>query len=81
MFYYHLKRSPGRAASSALHLFPTGGHGFGLCQTDTAWKECCDWPLAAQRFMQDRGFAPNEPSSVCTGVYQQDSSVTCHPKH
>ena len=80
MFYYHLKRSPGRAASSALHLYPTGGHGFGLCQSSTAWKECCDWPLVAQRFMQDRGFAPNEPSSVCTGVYQADSSVTCHPK-
>ena len=32
MFYYHLKRAAGRTPQSALHLYPSGGHGFGMCQ-------------------------------------------------
>jgi acetyl esterase/lipase len=79
VFYYQLKRSKGRQPSSALHLYPTGGHGFGLCQSSTEFKECCDWPLAAQRFMQDLGFAPNVPKTPCTGVYQANGSFECHP--
>lgn len=78
MLYYHLKRSAGRKPSSALHLYPTGGHGFGLCQVETENKECCDWPLAAQRFMQDQGFAPNWPAKPCDGVYDKDGSLKCH---
>ena len=82
MFYYKLKRSVGRKPTSALHLYPTGGHGFGLCQNtqDGHVKECCDWPLAAQRFMQDLNFAPGFPDAPCTGVYQADGDSICHPK-
>ena len=40
---------------------PQGGHGFGLCQTEAAWLEICDWPKQAQRFLQDHGFAPGWP--------------------
>lgn len=78
VLYYQLKRTTGRAPSSALHLFPTGGHGFGLCQAMTSNKECCEWPLAAQRFMQDGGFAPNWPTLPCTGVYNAKGDVQCH---
>lgn len=79
MFYYHLKRSAGRKPASALHLYPVGGHGFGLCQPSPEFMECCDWPLAAQRFLQDRGFAPNAPTKPCTGVYEPDGSWKCNP--
>lgn len=78
MLYYQLKRTTGRAPSSALHLFPTGGHGFGLCQAMTSNKECCEWPLAAQRFLQDGGFAPHWPALPCTGVYNAKGDVQCH---
>ena len=78
MLYYHLKRSAGRKPASALHLYPTGGHGFGLCQASTTNKECCEWPLAAQRFMQDHGFAPNWPVTACDGVYDAKGSLQCH---
>lgn len=77
MLYYHLKRSAGRSPSSALHLYPTGGHGFGLCQADPGNKECCEWPLAAQRFLQDRGFAPGWPAAPCDGVYDAEGSLQC----
>lgn len=45
----------------AIHIANKGGHGFGLCQTETAWLEICDWPKQAQRFLQDHGFAPGWP--------------------
>lgn len=77
-FYYQLKRSAGRKPASALHIFPTGGHGFGLCQSSTVYHQCCDWPLNAQRFLQALGFAPRLPTSPCTGVYQADGSMSCH---
>ena len=78
MFYYLLKRSVGRTPASALHLYPTGGHGFGLCQGSTIYHQCCDWPLHAQRFLQALGMAPHLPSSPCTGVYQPNGSMSCH---
>lgn len=78
MLYYHLKRAPNRQASSALHLYPTGGHGFGLCQGSSSFEQCCDWPLEAQRFLQAIGFAPNLPSSPCTGVFGPKGDLTCH---
>ena len=78
MFYYLLKRSVGRTPASALHLYPTGGHGFGLCQGSTIYHQCCDWPLQAQRFLQALGMAPHLPSSPCTGVYQLNGSMSCH---
>ena len=38
---------------------PAGGHGFALCQgLDSEDHECCDWPKAARRFLQDVGVAP-----------------------
>ena len=78
MFYYHLKRAAGRKPSSAIHIYPTGGHGFGLCQASTDNKECCGWPLAAQRFMQDHGFAPNWPATPCDGVFDAKGDMQCH---
>ena len=79
MFYYKLKRSAARKPASALHLYPRGGHGFGLCQASTKFEQCCEWPLAAQRFLQAMGFAPNLPSAPCTGVFQAGGDLTCRP--
>eukprot|EP00040_Diaphanoeca_grandis_P024956 m.137882 g.137882 ORF g.137882 m.137882 type:complete len:348 (-) comp29955_c1_seq2:30-1073(-) len=86
MFYYKLKQSAHRTPVSAMHLYPKGGHGFGLCQTTgpgpdhgpPGFLECCDWPLAAQRFLQNKNLASGLPTSPCTGVYDADGSLTCH---
>jgi acetyl esterase/lipase len=40
-----------------IHMYNKGGHGFGLCQGTKDWLEVCDWPKAAQRFLQDLGMA------------------------
>lgn len=58
-----------RAPKSALHLYPEGGHGFGVCSelnTDPTrrFQECCDWPQAALRFLQDKGFANGYPTDI-----------------
>jgi len=45
------------------HLYPKGGHGFGLCQTMKTFEEVCDWDQAAKRFMQGLGHAPGFPTS------------------
>ena len=45
-----------------MHLYPTGGHGFALCQQFAKFEEVCDWPKAAQRFLQGHGFAPGSGS-------------------
>jgi len=63
-------------------LYPRGGHGFGLCSelnTDStrAFEQCCDWPNAAQRFLQDHGFAPGLPTKVeiCNATYEYVTPV------
>jgi hypothetical protein len=43
--------------------YPKGGHGFGLCQGESEWLEVCDWPKAAQRFLQDLGMAKGWPAT------------------
>ena len=58
------------AALGALHLYPKGGHGFGLCSelnpapNASSFLQCCDWPEHAQRFLQGPGFAPGFPTTV-----------------
>ena len=56
--------SVGDNPTSSVHVYPHGGHGFGLCQGLDAWQEMCDWPKAAQRFLQDHGMAPGWPKGV-----------------
>lgn len=63
--YYSALRDAS-APASALHVYPKGGHGFGLCQNfpgevSPRFEECCDWPLAALRFLQDHRIAPGWP--------------------
>ena len=92
MFYYHLKQAAGvsdknKVPASALHVYPRGGHGFGLCQSGNeavdagqplgGFDACCDWPLHAQRFLQLAGMAPHIPSHPCADVYAPDGSLTC----
>ena len=64
----------------SLHLYPHGGHGFGLCSelnTDSTrvFEQCCDWPNSAQRFLQDQKFALNLPTKVeiCNSTYVYDT--------
>lgn len=59
-----------------VHLYPHGGHGFGLCSelnparfaAKDAFQACCDWPNHAQRFLQELDLAPGWPTNVslCT---------------
>ena len=49
-----------------LHLYPRGGHGFGLCQElkHHPSPEVCDWAAAAGRWLRDIGLiAPPAPES------------------
>jgi len=55
-----------KAPSPSIHTSNKGGHGFGLCQTESSWLEICDWPKHAQRFLQDIGAAPGWPEGKPT---------------
>jgi acetyl esterase/lipase len=64
----------------SLHMYPHGGHGFGLCSelnTDSTrvFEQCCDWPNSAQRFLQDQKFALDLPTKVeiCNSSYIYDT--------
>ena len=55
------------APTGAVHLYPTGGHGFGLCanwQPVGGFQACCEWPLSAQRFLQQHGWALGWPTNI-----------------
>ena len=52
-----------KAPPPTVHIYPKGGHGFGLCQTFKQFEEVCDWTEAARRFVQDQGAAPGFPKS------------------
>jgi acetyl esterase/lipase len=64
------------APSPTVHLYPRGGHGFGICSEVNparfapvnAFQACCDWPSHAQRFLQELDYAPGWPAnvSICT---------------
>merc|ERR1712083_825396 len=58
--YYSRMLSNG-VPSPTLHMYPKGGHGFGICQ-GRAFQECCEWPLHALRFLQDNEFVPGFPA-------------------
>ena len=71
-----------KAPLSNLVLYPRGAHGFGLCSelnTDSTrtFLQCCDWPNAAQRFLQDLGFALGFPKKVeiCNSTYVYDTPL------
>jgi acetyl esterase/lipase len=60
-----------KAAWSSLHVYPTGGHGFGLCQQfcnskGCKYQETCGWPSAVFSFLQDHGLAKGWPSPFPT---------------
>ena len=58
------------APHPAVHLYPKGGHGFGVCaELDPVggFEMCCEWPSHALRFLQSLGFAPGWPSNITRG--------------
>ena len=66
LMYTRALREAG-APAGAVHLYPKGGHGFGLCvELDPVggFEQCCEWPLAAQRFLQQGGWAPGFPQNI-----------------
>ena len=94
VFFYKLKQvmhvaAGNKVPASTLHIYPRGGHGFGLCQAGTeapaagqplgGYNECCDWPMDAQRFLQLSGLAPHIPTHPCASVYAPDGSMPCAP--
>jgi hypothetical protein len=55
------------AHKPALHLYPFGNHGFGVCAEFAprgGFQECCEWPLHAQRFLQNLDLAPGWPDTL-----------------
>ena len=46
LLYLALKHA--KAPASELHVYPVGGHGFGLCKKD---EEVCSWPQRATEYM------------------------------
>ena len=61
-------------ASAELHVFPCGGHGYGLCTAGTQKKtlagKCvaCTWPDRAARFLKD-AVRPCERAGAFNGEY------------
>lgn len=55
------------APTGNVHLYPKGGHGFGVCaELDPigGFLQCCEWPFHMQRFMQNLGVAPGWPYNI-----------------
>jgi len=58
------------APAGVVHLYPNGGHGFGVCaELDPVggFEMCCEWPAHALRFLQRLGFAPGWPANISQG--------------
>ncbi len=65
------------APHPALHMYPLGGHGFGVCaELDPVggFEMCCEWPSHALRYLQYIGMAPQWPANLtdawCTTMCQ-----------
>ena len=55
------------APKGSLHLYPSGGHGFGVCAELNpvgGFLQCCEFPLHALRFLQNNGMAPGWPYNI-----------------
>lgn len=59
-YWLHLKQNN---VWSELHLYPTGGHGYGRCYGHRNSEEVCTWPDRGQRFLQTLGLAPTAQTS------------------
>jgi len=66
------------APKPVVHMYNKGGHGYGLCQGMKEWLEVCDWPKAAQRFLQDIGMAPGWPSTSADADQALQLKQGCH---
>lgn len=60
-YWLHLKQN---SVWSELHLYPTGGHGFGRCYGHRSSGAECTWPARGQLFLHTLGLAPKNQSSV-----------------
>ena len=56
LLYLALKRA--QAPPSELHLYPSGGHGFGLCQHGL---DVCSWTKRAQQYLETIKVGPGDP--------------------
>lgn len=55
------------APPGVVHLYPNGGHGFGVCAELNpigGFELCCEWTEHALRFLQRMDFAPGWPSNI-----------------
>jgi acetyl esterase/lipase len=61
--YYYLALKQHKASPSELHVYPTGGHGYGRCtntSTITADLDVCTWPDRALDFFKTHGMIPKQ---------------------
>ena len=56
LLYLTLKKV--KSPPSELHVFPSGGHGFGLC---THGEDVCSWPNKAQQYLEQLRVIPGDP--------------------
>ena len=56
--FYYLGLKTAHAPPSEMHLYPSGGHGFGLC-TPAPTREVCTWTNRAQQWLQALGLVGN----------------------
>ena len=56
LLYLALKQAG--APPSELHIYPQGGHGFGLCQRR---EDVCSWPDRARQFLEQQDIIPGDP--------------------
>jgi acetyl esterase/lipase len=55
------------APKGSVHMYPKGGHGFGVCAEFNpvgGFELCCEWPAHALRFLQGLGAAPGWPGNI-----------------
>jgi acetyl esterase/lipase len=52
--FYYLGLKAAAAPPSELHVFPSGGHGFGLCKPEPN-REVCTWTDRAQQWLRAQG--------------------------
>ena len=56
LLYLSLKQAS--APASELHIYPNGGHGFGLCMHGI---DVCSWPKRAQQYLEMIKIVPGDP--------------------
>ena len=56
--FLYLALKQAASAASELHIYPSGGHGFGVCMHG---EDVCSWPNRAQQYLEQIGVIRGDP--------------------